>query len=271
MTEILLLGATGGTGKNILRLLVQNSNYSIKLLVRDIERAKKTLTSEYSSITEDDLKKIKLIQGSITESNLSSEIFDVDLIIHTAATHGRDSKQTEYEVAYEGMKNIIKHSKQSKKLKKIIYVTSGFVTRPFHPVALILNTIARNSLKWKLEAENVLRESGIPYVICRPAGGLSDETLDAPIEFGVGDKISGTPTSRVSVAECVIKCIELDMNNITFEMINNPKKEKTDWKEMTSLSKDTEITIKRNHDLPFYLIYTITIGAIGFMVKKYFF
>eukprot|EP01080_Neovahlkampfia_damariscottae_P006166 gene6166-10173_t len=271
MTSVLLLGSTGGTGKNILRLLVQNSNYKIKLLVRDLNKAQKTLTSDYSSISEEALKKVELIEGSITEINqLNSDLFDVDFILHTAASNS-NSKQTEQFIGFEGMKNIIQFAKKSKKLKKIIYVTSGKVTRPFHPISILLNSFTKSALKWKLEAENLLRESGLPYVICRPSGGLTNDTNNSPIEFGVGDFIGSSSVSRASVGECVMKCMELDIDTVTFEMINSSTKTVTNWKEMTSLPKDSFTTIKRNHDIPFYIIYSITFGVLAFAAKKYFF
>eukprot|EP01080_Neovahlkampfia_damariscottae_P001938 gene1938-1446_t len=105
MTSVLLLGSTGGTG-NILRLL-------------RLKQSTKTLTSDYSSISEA-LKKFRFI--------------DVEYILHTSASNF-SSKQTEQFIGFEGMKNIIQFAKKSKKLKKIIYVTSGKVTRPFHPIS----------------------------------------------------------------------------------------------------------------------------------------
>jgi hypothetical protein len=264
---VLLLGSTGNTGRNILRLLSQNSEYSIKLLVRDVEKAKSSLTTGYSCISSDDLKKIELIQGSLTDPTLP-DAFDVDFIIHSAASN-RSSNATEKEIGYEGMKKVIAEAKKSKNLKKIIYVTSGLVTRNFHPFAIILNTINTMTLKWKLQAENLLRESGLPYVICRPAGGLSDKALDSPIEFGTGDKINGTPVSRVSVGECVVKCLELNVMDLTFEMINNPKKSKTDWSELTSFPKDSQKTIHANHDLPRYLIFGAFLIGTFFLLKRF--
>ena len=75
-----------------------------------------------------------------------------------------------------------------------------FVTRPSNKVALMLNSMLGDTLGWKLKAENLLRKSGLDYVIVRPGGlkGGKDvdhiETQDIIEQFpqiGQGDNISG--------------------------------------------------------------------------------
>ena len=69
-------------------------------------------------------------------------------------------------------------------------VTSGLITRPTHPIAIFINTIAKNALGWKALSENYLRESGLNYIIVRP-GGLSEDrdgkkTKNEPTAVNIG-------------------------------------------------------------------------------------
>lgn len=45
-------------------------------------------------------------------------------------------------------------------------------------------------LTWKLAAEDLIRESGIPYAIVRPVA-LTDEPAGAGLEISQGDTIKG--------------------------------------------------------------------------------
>jgi hypothetical protein len=54
-----------------------------------------------------------------------------------------------------------------------------FITRPDSFIAFMLNTMVGNCLGHKLQAENLLRNSGLDYTIVRPGGlkGGKDDTL----------------------------------------------------------------------------------------------
>ena len=54
------------------------------------------------------------------------------------------------------------------KVDTFILVTSMFITRPTSTVAFILNSMLGMTLQHKLTAENILRQSGLNYVILRP-------------------------------------------------------------------------------------------------------
>lgn len=252
MPKVLLFGATGGCGLNALKICL-SKEYKVYALCRNVNSAK----NELSKSKIQDLDKVTFLEGSLfdKEPKYVEIINEIDYIIHCAAYRpGSGSSVTEEQVALQGMKTLVKHAKN---VKKIIYVTSMFVTRPNTFVALFLNTLAKMTLKWKLEAENVLRESGIPYVIIRPGRLTDKEITDKGVQFYQGDKDVGHLTSRVDVGRACIESIERDVQNTTFEMTNTYSSGNTDWgKQFSSLHKDQEKTIIRNHHLPFYMIYT---------------
>jgi len=56
-----------------------------------------------------------------------------------------------------------------------VVVSSLAVTRPWFPIAIILNSLISTVLAYKLESERYIRESGLEYTIIRP-GGLIDRS-----------------------------------------------------------------------------------------------
>jgi nucleoside-diphosphate-sugar epimerase len=165
------------------------------------------------------------------------------------------------------MKNIVSNMKH---VKKIVYVTSMGVLTPTSFITLFLNTITNMTLKWKLEAENLLRTSGIPYLILRP-GGLVNKRLSEGIIFEQNGKVGGR-TSREDVAEACLESVERDVDGSTFEIYNGDKNEKTDYdKQFMKLEKDKTKIYFRNHYLPIYILYGLFWGSILFIFKKYVF
>jgi len=55
-----------------------------------------------------------------------------------------------------------------------------YITRPSSLVSFVLNTMLGNVMAYKVEVENMIRKSGVDYVIVRPGGlnGDRDESLD---------------------------------------------------------------------------------------------
>lgn len=53
-------------------------------------------------------------------------------------------------------------------------MSSCLITRPYHPIAQLINRFARNALAHKVPVENALRESGLDYIIIRPGGLVGD-------------------------------------------------------------------------------------------------
>jgi uncharacterized protein YbjT (DUF2867 family) len=61
-------------------------------------------------------------------------------------------------------------------------------------------------MTFKLRAEDVLRDSGVPYTIVRPVA-LTEEPGGAPLEFDQSDNIKGK-ISRDDVADiCLVRCL----------------------------------------------------------------
>ncbi|XP_061364908.1 protein HIGH CHLOROPHYLL FLUORESCENCE PHENOTYPE 173, chloroplastic isoform X1 [Gastrolobium bilobum] len=98
---------------------------------------------------------------------------------------------------------------------RFVHVSSAGVTRPERPgldlskqpPAVRLNKELDYILTFKLKGEDLLRESGIPYVIVRPCA-LTEEPAGADLIFDQGDNITGK-ISREEVARMCVAALEI--------------------------------------------------------------
>ena len=92
------------------------------------------------------------------------------------------------------------------------YVSSGFVTRPRAPIALMLNGFAGNVRGYHAVVEELIRDevSGsatMDYVIVRP-GGLDHGGPGDGVQISQGDRITGGSVRRSRVAEVLAQTLD---------------------------------------------------------------
>lgn len=209
---ILITGATGGLGQQIVRLLLER-NASIRLLVRNTKKARKIFGDN-----------VELVSGDTRRpETLLPALEGIHKVINSTGTRmpiGANSPET---VDFIGVGNLVKAA-STVGVKRFLLVSSIAVTKPDHP----LNKFGK-VLDWKLKGENILRQSGLTYTIIRP-GGLTDGSgRQNGLTIDQGDRISGT-ISRADVAEVCIQAIDRpETRNTTFEIIASPGNPITDW------------------------------------------
>lgn len=142
--RIFVTGSTGFVGKKLIPELAKE--YNLVCFTREGERDEKNI-----NIRVGDLKNLEDIKNASKGSNI---------ILHMA-----NSEKNPYENA-EFMKNIIDAAKKNK-IKKIIFFSSMAAKR----------TMKDNYGKSKLECENILKNSGIDYIIIRPTIIYSHEEI----------------------------------------------------------------------------------------------
>ena len=87
-------------------------------------------------------------------------------------------------------------------VKRYVYISSGFVTRPRAPIALMLNSFAGNVLGYHAVVEDIVRDevsssAEMDYVIVRP-GGLDHGGPGDGVQITQGDRITGGSVRRVA-------------------------------------------------------------------------
>lgn len=196
MEKILVVGANGTTGKEIVNLLNQSQYFEPYAMVRKPEQEE-----QFKS------KGIKTILADL-EEDVSNTTKGMDKVIFAAGSGGKKVK----EVDENGAKKIIDASKKDG-IKKFVMLSSMGADQPEEADQL------KDYLKAKHNADVYLKDSGLNYAIVRP-GSLNNNKLSNKIELSEKLNKRGE-ISRSDVAQVLARVANDDVaNNETFEIID---------------------------------------------------
>ncbi|MEM9156071.1 MAG: SDR family oxidoreductase [Cyanobacteria bacterium J06642_2] len=186
--KALVAGATGETGRRIVRELV-NRSIPVRALVRDPAKAADVLPQTGVELFEGDV----LLPATLTHAM-------VDCTVVLCATGARPTLNPlePYRVDFEGTKNLVDAAKQAD-IQQFVLVSSLCVSRFFHPLNLFWFVLA-----WKKQAEEYLRRSGLTHTIVRP-GGLTNESSSEALFLSSADTLFEGRIPREDVA---LVCVE---------------------------------------------------------------
>ena len=235
----LVAGATGRVGGEILRILHARGK-RVRALARDPDT---TVLPPG----------IEVVCGDVADAaSLAPAFQQVQKLIIATGRRGTGSSE---QVDFGGMKSLLLAAKASS-VDRVVLVTSGLVTRPGVPVNLLLNWIGGNVLAWKNEAEQLLRASGIAYVIVRPMGLSDGKQGQATPVLGQGDTFQFGQVDRSVVALACVEALETP-SGLTFELKQDSSSlalHGFDWSSaLGSLKQDhelsrTTVTFKEHQD-----------------------
>jgi len=213
---VLVAGATGGTGREVVKHLLLD-DYQVRVLVRNEEKAR-ALWGDSVDYAVGDVRK---------PAQLIDPLRDVDYVITSiGATRGSASNSPEF-VDYGGVRNLADVSK-AQGVEQFVLVSSSGVTQEDH----FLNKMFNNVLRWKLKGEDALRASGVPYTIVRPGGLLDTPGGKSKLIFAQGDTTAGA-ISREDVAMiCVAALGRSEARYKTFETYSEKAAAKNTWQSM---------------------------------------
>jgi len=156
---VLVVGATGRTGQLIVSQLI-SQDYQVRIFVRNPVKANQLFNGT-----------VEVVTGDVRDKDhVTKAINGIHKIISVIGTAGSNDPGNRPEfVDYGGAKNLVSAA-ASENVEHFVMVSSRSAGQQKH----ILNERHHNVLMWKLKAENVLRDSKIPYTIIRP-GGLQDK------------------------------------------------------------------------------------------------
>lgn len=201
--KILVTGASGFLGKEILkRLFLQYGKHNVIGFSR-----KKVLNMQYCE------------GGILNFKDLKKAIKGIDIIVHLVASSSSDSKKKQ-KIIIKGMENLIKAAKQAS-TKKIVFMSSYAASRKTKDTTGLA----------KLEAENLLKHSKIPYTILRPTliygkgARVFNQILKStsfPIVPILGDgKYLVGPVYVKDVAKLTVEVIKSRYNNKLFTILGD--------------------------------------------------
>lgn len=195
MENILVVGATGTTGKKVVGLLKTSKYFEPVAMVR-----------KESQVDEFLVQDIKTVVGDL-EEDVSHTVLNIDKVVFAAGSGGKNVVQ----VDQEGAKKII-DAAEAGGIRKFVMLSSMGADQPEKVPEL------KEYLKAKQNADEYLQESSIPYVIIRP-GSLTNEEGTGKIQMGKSLNKQGS-ISREDVAKVLTKALNDDGPvNEVFEII----------------------------------------------------
>lgn len=195
MENILVVGANGTTGKEIVSILKASEHFNPIAMVR-----------KGSQVDQFKHKRIDTVLGDLTK-DLTHVTDTIDKIIFAAGSGGEQV----VEVDQEGAKSLIDLAKKAK-IKRFVMLSSMGADQPEAVDEL------EDYLKAKQKADEYLRASGLNYVIVRP-GALNNEDGTGKIELSQNLNKQGE-ISRADVAQTLVKALHDDApSNTSFEIL----------------------------------------------------
>ncbi len=151
--NLLVTGASGGLGRRALEALKQIPNLKIRALVH-----KNPLTAPG----------VGVVQGDVTRpETLDAALEGIDTVFHLAAVTHSNSEAGYQEVNVEGTRNLLTVGARCE-VKRFIYVSSRAARSDGGSYSV-----------GKLQAEELVKNSGLPWVILRPAEVYGPNSKDA--------------------------------------------------------------------------------------------
>jgi putative NADH-flavin reductase len=193
--KIAIFGATGKVGRHLLGQALERGG-EVTVLARD---ASKLSTSRH--------ERLKVVQGDVLVPNDVEQAVEGTDAILSALGHASTSPR---DVLTEGTKNIVaamsKHG-----VRRLVSLTGAGVRDPRDEPKLVdraigwlLKLLQRDLLEDSMEQAQVIRESGLGWVIVR-APVLNEGEKRREYRVGYVGKESGTRLSRADVADFMLE------------------------------------------------------------------
>jgi len=162
--RILIVGATGDTGKRVIEILRNSQSFEPVAMVRKEEQKEIFEDMEVSTVMAD------------LEGDVNHALKGIDKVIFAAGSGGDTGEDKTIAVDQEGAIKVIDAAKKAK-VKKFVMLSSMGADDPSKHKKL------KVYLQAKKKADEHLIESGIPFSILRP-GALTDDMGLAKVKLG---------------------------------------------------------------------------------------
>lgn len=195
MENVLVAGANGTTGKQVVKLLKSSQYFNPIAMVRKENQQEQFKNDGVDTVLAD-----------LTE-NLTHAVNNVDKVVFAAGSGGKNV----VEVDQEGAKRLMAVSKMAN-VNRFVMLSSMGADNPEAAEDL------KDYLKAKQNADEHLRDSGLKYTIVRP-GTLNNSNGKGKIELKEKLNKDGE-ISRADVAQTLVRALHDDAPyNVTFEIL----------------------------------------------------
>ncbi len=219
MKKILLTGASGNVGYQVLKQLIDKNKYDLTVFDVDDKKVRNKLRKFKD--------KINIIYGSITDRKLVNNVVkDFDIVIHLAAIIPplADKKpELAYSVNFEGTRNVVSAIKQSDKgfllFASSVAVYGDRIENPYIKVTDELNPAEDYYALLKIECEKMIEEADINYSIFRLTAIMGKPDID-PLMFHMPLETKIEILSSIDAARAFVNAIEHieELNKRTFNL-----------------------------------------------------
>lgn len=182
MRRVLILGANGAVAKAAINSFLENTNYTLRLFLRDANRL-----PDYAS------DRIRVREGDATNyEDVENAMDDVDFVV--ASLSGELDKEA----------TVIAKAMANKNVKRLVFVTAlGIYDEvPGNFGAWVKDQVS-DKLKVYREAADIIESSGLDYTILRPAWLSHKNEIDYETT-AKKEPFKGTEVSRKSVAAVIV-------------------------------------------------------------------
>jgi uncharacterized protein YbjT (DUF2867 family) len=198
MEKVLVAGATGTTGRQVIHLLKQSQAYEPIAMVR-----KKEQQQEFKE------KGVETVLADLTE-DLDGVTSGSDRVIFAAGSKGKNLEAVDRDGAIKMADDAAKN-----KVKKFVMLSSIGTDEPENGGDM------QDYLRAKKKADEHLRSTNLKYTIVRPGALNNDEATHA---ITLREKIQDRNSiPRADVAQVLVDCLQDDIaQQATFEMVSGP-------------------------------------------------
>lgn len=188
MKRILVLGANGKIARIVEKRLLNNSEYQLTLVLRNVKRL--------SAL--DKVENVQLIDGDIDDRSLLNKVMLNQDIVYANLNGNMESHA----------KNIV-GAMQSNNVRNLIWITgSGLYHETPDPFGTwVENYVGHESKEDTRRAAKIIEISDLNYTIIRAAYMTDDDEINYELTQK-GETFKGTMISRKSMADLVVKIID---------------------------------------------------------------
>ena len=191
MVKVLVVGANGQIGKQVVELLKESKEHTPRALVRKTDQADAFQQAGVEAVVAD-------LEGSVDDIAKAAE--GCDAIVFTAGSGGHTGADKTLLVDLDGAVKTMEAAQQ-KGIDRYVMVSAFQANNREN-----WNEKIRHYYVAKHYADKELERSGLTYTIVRP-GGLTNEPGTGKIAVG-GQLAYRTTISRADVAKTVFACLD---------------------------------------------------------------
>jgi len=215
--RVLVAGGTGRTGTELVRQLVADGGFRVRVLARDVDKARGLFPSS-----------VEIVAGNVRDAaSVATAVAGADYVVTAIASGGDATGPNRPELVDYGGNVALFDAARAAGVRHVVMMSSRGVTQIDNP----LNKRVNNVLVWKYLAEEHLRRSGLPYTIVRPGSLRNDPGGQAGYRVEQGDaRAPLMPIPRADVSTLILRALgNPDAMGKTFEVVSDPATRTVDW------------------------------------------